>query len=81
VGTRSFGRAPQQKMVALPEGGLLITVARYSSPKGTLIHTHGVEASVKVDLPDEDDEDTAKGKDLFLEKALDTLKAEGKKAA
>jgi len=81
VGTRSFGRAPQQKMVALPESGLLITVARYSSPKGTLIHTHGVEASVKVDLPDEDDEDTAKGKDLFLEKALDTLKAEGKKAA
>jgi len=81
VGTRTFGRAPEQKMVALPEGGLLLTVARYSSPKGTLIHTRGVEASVKVDLPDEDDEDDVKGRDLFLEKALETLKAEGVKKA
>lgn len=81
VGTRSFGRAPQQKMVALPEGGLLITFARYSSPKGTLIHTRGVEAGVKVELPDEDEAEDAKGRDLFLEKALEMLKAEGKKAA
>jgi carboxyl-terminal processing protease len=81
VGTRTFGRAPEQKMVALPEGGLVLTVARYSSPKGTLIHTRGVEATVKVDLPDEDDADDTKGRDLFIEKALETLKAEGAKKA
>jgi carboxyl-terminal processing protease len=81
VGTRTFGRTPEQKMVALPEGGLVLTVARYSSPKGTLIHTRGVEATVKVDLPDEDDADELKGRDLFLEKALETLKAEGVKKA
>jgi carboxyl-terminal processing protease len=84
VGTRSFGRAPQQKTVALPEGGLVITVARYSSPKGALIHTRGVEPNVKVDVPDEEDEEpsAAPARDYFIEKALETLKtAEIKKAA
>src|SRR5204863_2927564 len=38
VGERSFGRAPLQKLVPLPDGGLLVTVAKYSSPKGTAIH-------------------------------------------
>jgi carboxyl-terminal processing protease len=82
VGTRTFGRAPQQKMVALPEGGLVITIARYTTGKGTLIHTRGVEPSVKVDVPDEDEE-AAEGaaRDPFLDKALETLRAEGKKAA
>jgi carboxyl-terminal processing protease len=81
VGTRTFGRAPQQKLVTLPEGGLLITFARYSTAKGTLIHTRGVEASVKVDVSD-DDEDAAEGApDRFIEKALETLQAEARKAA
>lgn len=81
VGTRTFGRAPQQKPVALPEGGLLITVARYVSPKGTAIHTRGVEPSVRVELPDDDEEPEAAQRDPFIEKALETLKAEGRKAA
>jgi carboxyl-terminal processing protease len=83
VGTRTFGRAPQQKMVSLPEGGLLITVARYTTAKGTLIHTRGVEPPVKVEVPDEEDlPEGAPVRDHFLEKALEALRAaEAKKAA
>ena len=82
VGTHTFGRAPQQKTVSLPEGGLVITIARYQTAKGTLIHTRGVEPPVKVELPDEDEEtpETA-ARDRFLDKALETLHAEAKKAA
>jgi carboxyl-terminal processing protease len=83
VGTHTFGRAPQQKTVSLPEGGLVITIARYSTAKGTLIHTRGLEPSVKVDVPDEDEDETpsAAAPDRFLEKAIETLKGEQKKAA
>jgi carboxyl-terminal processing protease len=82
VGTRTFGRTPQQRLVSLPEGGLIITVARYSTAKGTLIHTRGVEASVKVETPDEDDEEPAAGaRDPFIDKALETLQAQAQKAA
>ncbi|HET8645449.1 MAG TPA: S41 family peptidase [Vicinamibacteria bacterium] len=81
VGTRTFGRAPQQKLVSLPEGGLLITIARFTTAKGTAIHTRGVEPAVKVQLPDEDEDAGDKAPDRFLEKALETLQAEAKKAA
>jgi len=82
VGTRTFGRAPQQKTLALPEGGLVITVARYTTAKGTLIHTRGVDPPVKVEVPDDDDDTPeAAARDRFLEKALETLHAEAKKAA
>ena len=84
VGQRTFGRAPFQRAVPLPEGGLVVTVARYSSPKGTAIHGKGVEPSVAVELPeDEEEEAAAPGRDLVLEKALEVLKqgAPQKKAA
>ena len=86
VGQRTFGRAPFQKAVPLPEGGLVVTVARYASPKGTAIHGKGVEPSVAVELPDEEDDAAdapAERRDLVLEKALEVLKQGGaaKKAA
>jgi len=82
VGERTFGRAPMQRLAFLPEGGLLVTVAKYSSPKGTAIHGHGVEPSVTVETPEPDEaEDAAPGHDLILEKAQELLKAEAKKAA
>jgi carboxyl-terminal processing protease len=82
IGERTFGRAPVQKVVPLPEGGLILTVAKYFSPKGTPIHGKGVEPSVPVDAPDE--ETSPPGMDVgdpILEKALEVLKAEPKKAA
>jgi C-terminal processing protease CtpA/Prc len=68
----------------LPEGGLVVTVAKYASPKGTAIHGKGVEPSVAVDLPDDEEaEGTAPPRDLVLEKALEVLQqgAAQKKAA
>jgi carboxyl-terminal processing protease len=80
VGERSFGRAAFQKAVPLDEGGLVVTVARYMSPKGNAIHGKGVEPSVPVERSDEDE---AEGppKDRILEKALEVLAADVKKAA
>lgn len=79
VGTRSFGRAPVQRSVPMPEGGLVLTVAKYVSPKGTPIHGKGVEPSTPVTLPSEEPGQTPA--DPILDKALEILRAEAKKAA
>jgi carboxyl-terminal processing protease len=74
VGQRTFGRAPFQKAVTLPDGGLVVTVARYATPNGAAIHGKGVEPSVLVDLPDEEEGDEAKpAGDPVLEKAIEVL--------
>ena len=82
---RTYGRAAVQKAVPLEDGGLVITVARYVSPKGKELHGKGLEPSVPVeraDLDDDEDETPAAGApDPFIEKALEVLKAEVKKAA
>ena len=81
-GEPTFGRAPIQRAVVLPEGGLVLTVARYVSPKGTAIHGKGVTPSVPVqNRPDEDAAEGAPAGDPILEKALEVLKGEVKKAA
>ena len=80
VGERTFGRAAFQKAVPLPEGGLVITAAKYFTPKGNPIHGHGIVPSVPVQVPDETPAGGDAG-DPILEKALELLKAEGKKAA
>src|SRR5687768_9462341 len=72
VGEPTFGRAPIQRAVVLPEGGLVLTVARYVSPKGTAIHGKGVTPSVPVE-EEEADEDAAAAEgapagDAILEK-------------
>jgi carboxyl-terminal processing protease len=74
VGEHTFGRAGVQKVVGLPEGGLLLTVAKYVSPKGTAIHGKGIEPTVAVDVPDRDDDDTTPAGDPILDKALEVLK-------
>ncbi len=83
VGERTFGRAGIQKAVTLPEGGLVLTVAKYSSPKGTVIHGRGVEPSVPVaSRVDDQAEEGAPPADPLLDKALEVLRgAPLKKAA
>jgi carboxyl-terminal processing protease len=84
VGEHTFGRAGVQKTIPLPEGGLVLTVAKYSSPKGTAIHGRGVEPTVPVASVDVDDDETGGGtrRDTILEKALEVLHdKEAKKAA
>ncbi len=84
VGEATFGRAPIQRAVVLPEGGLVLTVARYVSPKGTAIHGKGVTPSVPVEEEADEDAAAAEGApagDAILEKALEVLRGEVKKAA
>jgi carboxyl-terminal processing protease len=83
VGERTFGRAGVQKAVPLPEGGLVLTVARYSSPKGNAIHGKGVEPSVPVAASSEEGLEPGSSHDPILEKALQLLTqaAAAKKAA
>jgi len=81
VGEHTFGRAPVQKVVPLAEGGLVLTVAKYSSPNGTVIHGKGVQPSVPVAEPSEDASDEAPAHDRILDKALEVLASEAKKAA
>jgi len=78
VGEHTFGRAGLSKAVALPEGGLVLTVAKYMSPRGTSIHGEGIEPSVPVaqaraDDEDEEETESAPAKDTILEKALEVL--------
>jgi carboxyl-terminal processing protease len=80
VGERTFGRAAVSKAVPLPEGGLVLTVAKYLSPKGTSIHGEGLTPSEPVAAQRDEDEDLPEGTsppDRILEKGLEVLKAEG----
>lgn len=86
VGEPTFGRAAAQKTVPLPEGGLVLTTGKYTTPKGTVIHGRGLSPSVAVARSqDDEDEATPAGatKDPQLDKALELLRdaAEAKKAA
>jgi carboxyl-terminal processing protease len=78
VGEHTFGRASVSKTVALPEGGLVLTVAKYLSPKGTSIHGEGLAPSVPVAAQREEDEELAEGAkpDRILEKALEVVKGD-----
>jgi carboxyl-terminal processing protease len=51
VGRHTFGRAGVQKALPLPEGGLLLTVAKYRAPDGTPIHGQGLTPAVAVRRP------------------------------
>lgn len=77
VGERTFGRACESKLVPLPEGALLITVAKYVSPKGTVLHGEGLKPAVAVASRTDEDEDLPAGTprpDRILEKAIETLR-------
>ena len=79
VGEHTFGRAAASRAVPLPEGGLVLTVAKYMSPKGTSIHGTGLAPSVPVAAEREEDEDLPEGTappDRILEKALEVVKGE-----
>ena len=77
VGEHTFGRAAIQKTMPLPEGGLVLTVAKFMSPKGTSIHGQGLAPTVPVAQEDEEEAPEGAAKpDRILEKGLEVLKAE-----
>lgn len=77
VGERTFGRAAVQKVVPVAEGALVLTVAKYVSPKGTEIHGKGLEPTVVVETREDLEDDAAAGTipDDVLLKAIEVLKA------
>lgn len=84
VGEHTFGRAALTRAVPLPEGGLVLTVAKYLSPKGRSIHGQGIEPTVPVASKTDEDEDLPEGTprpDHILDKALEILKSEALKKA
>jgi carboxyl-terminal processing protease len=81
VGEHTFGRAAVQKTVPLAEGGMVVTVGKYVSPKGNAIHGKGLDPTVPVDASPDDAPEDAPPRDLILEKAQEVLKGENKKAA
>ncbi len=80
VGERTFGRAGVQKTIEVADGALVITVAKYVSPKGQEIHGKGLEPSVAVPPSERADEEAGGERppapDTILEKAIELLKAE-----
>jgi carboxyl-terminal processing protease len=83
VGEPTFGRAAVQKTVPLPEGALLLTTGKYTTPKGTDIHGRGLSPSIAVARSRDESEAEAGNKDPILDKALELLRedASAKKAA
>lgn len=84
VGERTFGRAGLTRAVPLPEGGLVLTTAKYVSPKGTAIHGEGLKPTVAVDATPDEDDDLPPGAprpDHILDKALELLRAKTAKPA
>jgi carboxyl-terminal processing protease len=86
VGEHTFGRAARMQPAPLPEGGLVLTVAKYMSPSGVSIHGDGLEPGVAVaatDPHEQELEGEETGPDRILEKALEVLSegAEEKPAA
>jgi carboxyl-terminal processing protease len=73
VGEHTFGRAAVQRAFPLPEGGLLLTVATYRTPKGEPIHGRGLrpDHAVASVRPAEGEE----AADPILAKALELLGA------
>jgi len=65
VGERTFGKGKIQSVFALSDGSaLVLTVARYVTPFGTVIDGNGITPQVKCKLPDEQGS-------LSLEDAID----------
>jgi carboxyl-terminal processing protease len=82
VGERTQGRAARQKLVKLPDGSaLVLTHLFYLTPTGGVINENGLPPDIAVEQPDIDFGAPAPTSDATLDKAIEHLNAETKKAA
>ncbi|MBI2013721.1 MAG: S41 family peptidase [Candidatus Colwellbacteria bacterium] len=71
IGEKSFGKGTVQELDYLHDGSTLkITIARWVTPKGTVINGHGIEPDYAVEPP----EDLESVEDPQLDKAVEILK-------
>jgi carboxyl-terminal processing protease len=96
VGDKTFGDGSVQKLIEVPDGSaLILSVAKYYTPKGKIIQDNGITPNVQVAsaddlaavLPDEDDSNTPTEpqktqpkEDDQLHRALEVLKAKTPKS-
>jgi carboxyl-terminal processing protease len=82
VGERTLGRAARQKLVKLPDGGgLVLTHLLYLTPTGAVINEHGLPPDIAVEQPDIEFGAPAPTTDATLDKAIEHLTTDAKKAA
>ena len=71
IGTTSFGKGSVNTLRPLSDGsGIYFTIARWYTPKGTLIEGDGITPDIVVQLPPDATED------LQLKRALEILQQE-----
>jgi carboxyl-terminal processing protease len=96
VGDKTFGDGSVQKLIEVPDGSaLILSIAKYYTPKGKVIQDNGITPSVQVAssddlaavLPDDDDsntpnepQNTQPKEDDQLHRALEVLKAKTPKS-
>ncbi len=76
VGTTTYGKGVIQQILTLNDGsGLKITTEEYQTPNHNKIHEVGIEPNVKVELPEELQEQVTipEDKDTQLQKAIEIL--------
>ena len=71
IGETSFGKGSIQELKDLSRGALKITIARWLTPKGSLISDVGLEPDIEVEMTDEDYE---KDRDPQLDKAIEVIR-------
>lgn len=71
IGKTSFGKGTVQELTSLSSGSSLkVTVAKWLTPDGNVIHEVGLDPDIEVELTEED---YKTGRDPQLEKALQVL--------
>ena len=72
IGSKSYGKGTIQVWQQLPDdnGGFRLTIARWLTPKGTWVHSVGLQPDVPVDATG-----AAAGTDPVLDRALELLGA------
>lgn len=80
VGEKSFGKGSVQELQKYGDGSSLkVTIAKWFTPAGISISEKGIEADIKITLPEKDltggkIEISTPGKDPQLDKAIETLR-------
>jgi len=71
IGEKSFGKGSVQQLEDLSEGSLKITIAKWLTPKETMINGEGLKPDIEVELTENDYKE---GKDPQLDRAIEILK-------
>jgi carboxyl-terminal processing protease len=71
IGETSFGKGSIQELKDLTRGALKITVAKWLTPKGSLISDIGLEPDIEVEMTEEDYEED---RDPQLDKAIEVIR-------